>query len=371
NQEAIIINANKTDYMKKIKIGKIFEFEGLDRVEVEESTVGSIIAVTGVEGINIGDTICHIDYPEPLPFVKISEPTIAMNFSVNDSPFAGKEGRYLTSRQIRNRLFKELQTDVSLRVEETDSTDVFRVSGRGELHLSVLIENMRREGYEFQVSKPEVLYKYEGGKKLEPMERVTIDVSEAYIGSVIEKLGRRKGELIKMTEAKGGYSRLIFSIPARGLIGYRGEFMTDTKGEGILNAVFDGYAPYKGDIPHRVEGSLISFETGEATAYGLYSAQDRGTLFITPGTQVYKGMIIGSNPKGMDIEVNVCRKKHQSNIRASGSDEALRLSPPKDMSLEEALEFIEEDELIEVTPSIFRIRKKILDSNKRYKSKKN
>lgn len=370
NQEALIVNANKTHYMKKIKIGKIFEFEGLERVEVEESTVGSIIAVTGVEGINIGDTICHIDHPEPLPFVKISEPTIAMNFSVNDSPFAGREGKYLTSRQIRNRLFKELQTDVSLRVEETDSTDVFKVSGRGELHLSVLIENMRREGYEFQVSKPEVLYKYEGGKKLEPMERVTIDVSEAYIGSVIEKLGRRKGELIKMTEAKGGYSRLIFSIPARGLIGYRGEFMTDTKGEGILNAVFDGYAPYKGDIPHRVEGSLISFETGEATAYGLYSAQDRGTLFITPGTQVYKGMIIGSNPKGMDIEVNVCRKKHQSNIRASGSDEALRLSPPKDMSLEEALEFIEEDELIEVTPTTFRIRKKILDSNKRYKSKK-
>lgn len=370
NQEALIVNANKTHYMKKIKIGKIFEFEGLERVEVEESTVGSIIAVTGVEGINIGDTICHIDHPEPLPFVKISEPTIAMNFSVNDSPFAGREGKYLTSRQIRNRLFKELQTDVSLRVEETDSTDVFKVSGRGELHLSVLIENMRREGYEFQVSKPEVLYKYEGGKKLEPMERVTIDVSEAYIGSVIEKLGRRKGELIKMTEAKGGYSRLIFSIPARGLIGYRGEFMTDTKGEGILNAVFDGYAPYKGDIPHRVEGSLISFETGEATAYGLYSAQDRGTLFITPGTQVYKGMIIGSNPKGMDIEVNVCRKKHQSNIRASGSDEALRLSPPKNMSLEEALEFIEEDELIEVTPTTFRIRKKILDSNKRYKSKK-
>ena len=371
NQEALIVNANKTHYMKKIKIGKIFEFEGLERVEVEESTVGSIIAVTGVEGINIGDTICHIDHPEPLPFVKISEPTIAMNFSVNDSPFAGREGKYLTSRQIRNRLFKELQTDVSLRVEETDSTDVFKVSGRGELHLSVLIENMRREGYEFQVSKPEVLYKYEGGKKLEPMERVTIDVSDAYIGSVIEKLGRRKGELINMTEAKGGYSRLVFSIPSRGLIGYRGEFMTDTKGEGILNAVFDGYAPYKGDIPHRIEGSLISFETGEATAYGLYSAQDRGILFITPGTQVYEGMVIGSNPKGMDIEVNVCRKKHQSNIRASGSDEALRLSPPKNMSLEEALEFIEEDELIEVTPTTFRIRKRILDSNKRYKSKKN
>lgn len=371
NQEAIIVNANKPDYKKKIKIGKIFEFEGLNRVEVEDSTVGSIIAVTGVEGIHIGDTICDVDHPEALPFVNISEPTIAMNFSVNDSPFAGKEGKFLTSRQIRNRLFKELQTDVSLRVEETDSTDVFKVSGRGELHLSVLIENMRREGYEFQVSKPEVLYKYENGKKLEPMEKVTIDVSDVYIGSVIEKLGRRKGELINMTEARGGYSRLVFSVPARGLIGYRGEFMTDTKGEGILNSVFDGYAPYKGDIPQRVEGSLIAFETGEATAYGLYSAQERGTLFITPGTKVYEGMVVGSNPKGVDIEVNVCKKKHQSNIRAAGSDEALRLSPPKEMTIEEALEFIEDDELIEITPTTFRIRKKILDSNKRYKSKKN
>ncbi|WP_236909159.1 translational GTPase TypA [Clostridium sp. Cult3] len=370
NQEAVIVNANRSGDLEKIKITNIYEFEGLSRVEVEESTVGSIIAVTGVEGIHIGDTICHVDYPEPLPFVKISEPTIAMTFSVNDSPFAGKEGKYLTSRQIRNRLFKELQTDVSLRVEETDSTDAFKVSGRGELHLSVLIENMRREGYEFQVSKPEVLFRYEEGKRLEPIEKVTIDVSEAYIGSVIEKLGRRKGELINMTEAKGGYSRLIFSIPARGLIGYRGEFMTDTKGEGILNSVFDGYAPYKGDIPQRVEGSLISFETGEATAYGLYSAQDRGTLFITPGTNVYEGMVIGSNPKGMDIEVNICRRKHQSNVRASGSDEALRLSPPRVMSLEEALEFLEDDELIEITPTAFRIRKKILDTNKRYKSKK-
>lgn len=370
NQEAVIVNANRSGDLEKIKITNIYEFEGLSRVEVEESTVGSIIAVTGVEGIHIGDTICHVDYPEPLPFVKISEPTIAMTFSVNDSPFAGKEGKYLTSRQIRNRLFKELQTDVSLRVEETDSTDAFKVSGRGELHLSVLIENMRREGYEFQVSKPEVLFRYEEGKRLEPIEKVTIDVSEAYIGSVIEKLGRRKGELINMTEAKGGYSRLIFSIPARGLIGYRGEFMTDTKGEGILNSVFDGYVPYKGDIPQRVEGSLISFETGEATAYGLYSAQDRGTLFITPGTNVYEGMVIGSNPKGMDIEVNICRRKHQSNVRASGSDEALRLSPPRVMSLEEALEFLEDDELIEITPTAFRIRKKILDTNKRYKSKK-
>ena len=370
NQEAIIVNQDRQDRIKKVKITNIYEFEGLSRVEVEESKVGSIIAVTGVEGIHIGDTICHVEHPEPLPFVKISEPTIAMNFSVNNSPFAGKDGKYVTSRQIRNRLFKELQTDVSLRVEETDSTDAFKVSGRGELHLSVLIENMRRENFEFQVSKPEVLFKHEEGRKLEPMETVTIDVLEAYIGVVIEKLGQRKGELINMTEANGGYARLIFSIPARGLIGYRGEFMTDTKGNGILNSVFDGYAPYKGEIPTRKVGSLISFETGEATAYGLFSAQDRGILFITPGTNVYEGMVVGSNPKGLDIEVNICRKKHQSNVRASGSDESLRLSPPKVMSLEEALEFIEEDELIEITPNTFRIRKKILETNKRYKSKK-
>lgn len=370
NEEVLIVNQDRKDEVKKVKITNIYEFEGLNRVEVEESKVGSIIAVTGVEGIHIGDTICDIDNPAPLPFVKISEPTIAMTFSVNNSPFAGKEGKYVTSRQIRNRLFKALQTDVSLRVEETESTDAFKVSGRGELHLSVLIENMRREGYEFQISKPEVLYKYEDGKRLEPMETVTIDVIEAYIGSVIEKLGMRKGELISMSEANGGYARLIFSIPARGLIGYRGEFMTDTKGNGILNSVFDSYGPYKGDIPTRNEGSLISFETGEATAYGLYSAQDRGTLFIDPGTKVYEGMVIGSNPKGMDIEVNICKRKHQSNIRASGSDDALRLSPPKQMSLEEALEFIEDDELIEITPSSFRVRKKILDTNKRYKSKK-
>jgi len=291
NQEVVIVNKEKQDYSKKVKITNIFEFEGLNRVQVEESSVGSIIAVTGVEGIHIGDTICDVDFPEPLPFVKISEPTIAMTFSVNDSPFAGREGKYVTSRQLRSRLFRELQTDVSLRVEETDSTDAFKVSGRGELHLSVLIENMRREGYEFQVSKPEVLYKYENGKRLEPMERVIIDVTEEFVGVVIEKLGRRKGELISMAESKGGYVRLEFSVPARGLIGYSQEFMTDTKGNGILNSIFDGYAPYKGDIPMRKEGSLISFETGEATTYGLYSAQDRGVLFITPGTQVYEGMV--------------------------------------------------------------------------------
>ncbi|HHV38038.1 MAG TPA: translational GTPase TypA [Tepidimicrobium sp.] len=370
NQDAVIVNHDRMDAGKQIKIMEIYEFEGLDRIKVEESQVGSIVAVTGVEGINIGDTICDLENPEPLPFVRISEPTIAVTFSVNNSPFAGKDGKYVTSRQIRNRLFKELQTDVSLRVEETDSTDAFKVSGRGELHLSVLIENMRREGYEFQISKPEVLYRWEDGKRLEPMETVTIDVSEEYIGVVIEKLGQRKGELINITESSSGYSRLIFSIPARGLIGYRQEFMTDTRGNGILNSTFDRYGPYKGDIPTRQMGSLIAFETGEATTYGLHSAQERGTLFITPGTKVYEGMIIGLNPKGLDVEINVCRKKRQTNIRASGSDEALRLFPPKKMTLEKALEFIEDDELIEVTPTTFRLRKKILDTGKRHKFKK-
>ena len=370
NQEAVIVNQNELNNIKGIKITNIYEFEGLNRVEVEEAKVGSIIAVTGVEGINIGDTICDVDHPEPLPFVNISEPTIAMTFSVNNSPFAGREGKYVTSRQLRNRLYKELQTDVSLRVEETDSTEAFKVSGRGELHLSVLIENMRREGFEFQVSKPEVLFKYEGDKKLEPMELVTIDVMDEYIGAVIEKLGMRKGELVSMTESDGGYARLVFSIPARGLIGYRSEFMTDTKGNGILNSIFDGYAPYKGDIARRREGSLIAYETGEATVYGLHSAQERGVLFISPGTKVYEGMVIGANPKGLDIEINVCKKKHQTNIRAAGSDEALRLSPPRQLSLEEALEFIEDDELIEVTPTSFRIRKKILHTNKRHKARK-
>ncbi|MCG4564565.1 translational GTPase TypA [Anaerosalibacter bizertensis] len=370
NQEAVIVNSENGESPKKIKITKIYEFEGLDRVNVEEAKVGSIIAVTGVEGIHIGDTICDLECPEALPFVKISEPTLSMTFSVNNSPFAGEEGEYLTSRHLRNRLYKELQTDVSLRVEDTDSTDAFKVSGRGELHLSVLIETMRREGYEFQVSKPEVLYKYINGKKNEPMESVTIDVPEEFVGIVIEKLGKRKGELTYMAEANGGYSRLVFSIPARGLIGYRSEFMTDTKGNGILNTEFNGYAPYKGDIPTRTQGSLISFEKGEAVAYGLHSAQDRGILFVAPGTRVYEGMVVGSNPKGNDIEVNICKKKQQSNVRASGSDEALRLSPPKIMSLEEALEFIEDDELIEITPENLRIRKKILDNTKRYKSKK-
>lgn len=370
NQEALIVNILDPNQQNKVKINKVYEFEGLNRVEVEEGTVGSIIAVTGVEDINIGDTICHTENPEALPFVKISEPTISMTFSVNNSPFAGREGKYVTSRQIRNRLYKELQTDVSLRVEDTEVTDAFKISGRGELHLSVLIENMRREGYEFQVSKPQVLFKEENGKKTEPIERVTIDVSNEFIGAVIEKLGQRKGELVSMSESNGGYARVEFLIPARGLIGYRQEFMTDTKGNGILNSQFEGYAPYKGEIPKRKVGSIISFETGESTSYGLYSAQERGILFVGPGIPVYAGMIVGSNPKGLDIDVNVCRKKQQSNVRASGSDDALRLSPVKNMSLEEALEFIEDDELIEITPESFRIRKKILDSTKRYKSKK-
>lgn len=370
NQEALILNKLDDTKLDKVKINKVFEFEGLNRVEVEEATVGSIIAITGVEGINIGDTICDPESPEGLDFVKISEPTIAMTFSVNNSPFAGKEGKYVTSRQIRNRLYKELQTDVSLRVEDTESTDAFKVSGRGELHLSVLIENMRREDFEFQVSKPEVLFKEIDGKKMEPIERVTIDVSNEFMGAVIEKLGKRKGELVSMSEASGGYARVQFLIPARGLIGYRQEFMTDTKGGGILNSQFEGYEPYKGEIPKRKVGSIISFETGETTAYGLYSAQERGVLFLGAGVQVYKGMIVGENPKGLDIDVNVCRKKQQSNVRSSGADDSLRLSPPDIMSLEEALEFIEDDELIEITPENFRIRKKILDSTKRYRAKK-
>ncbi len=370
NEPAVMVNYLEPEASKKVKITKIYEFEGLNRVEVESADIGSIIAVSGVEGIHIGDTICATERPEPLPFVKISEPTIAMTFLVNNSPFAGQEGKFVTSRQVRERLFKELNTDVSLRVEETDSTDAFKVSGRGELHLSILIETMRREGYEFQVSKPEVLYKTIDGKKHEPMEIVTIDVPEEFVGSVIEKLGQRKGELITMTQPSGGYTRLEFSIPARGLIGYRSEFMTDTRGNGILNSVFDGYEPYKGDIPRRPQGSLVAFESGEAVTYGLYAAQERGILFITPGTKVYAGMVVGQNAKSDDIEVNVCKKKQLTNTRASGSDDALKLSPPKIMSLEEALEFIEDDELLEITPVSIRVRKNILDSSLRYKAKK-
>lgn len=367
----VMVNYNHPDKKIKLKITNMFEFQGLNREMVEESSVGNIVAVTGVEGINIGDTLTSPEDPTALPFVKISEPTMAMTFSVNDSPFAGDDGEFVTSRQVRARLYRELETDVSLRVEDTDFTDAFRVSGRGELHLSVLIENMRREGYEFQVSKPEVLYqKDENGKFLEPMESLTIDVEEAYVGSVIEKLGQRKGELIDMHPSNSGTMRLEFSIPARGLIGYRQEFLTDTKGNGIMNTIFDGYAPYKGDIPKRRMGSLIASETGESSAYGLGSAQERGALFLAPSENVYEGMVVGMNPKGIDIEVNVCRRKQQSNVRASGSDDAIRLTPPVRMSLEQLMEFVESDELIEVTPKHLRLRKKILDTQLRYKSKK-
>lgn len=371
NDRVHILNYYNKSVDKKVTITKIYEFQGLNRVEVESSTAGNIIAVTGVEGINIGDTICDLEHGEPIAFTKISEPTLAMNFLVNDSPFAGREGKFVTSRQIRNRLFKELETDVSLRVEETDSTDAFRVSGRGELHLSVLIENLRREGFEFQVSKPQVLYREEDGVTLEPIERVTIDVDEEYVGSIIEKLGMRKGELIDMKPSKGGYTRLVFDIPTRGLIGYRQEFISTTKGTGVINSELKEYAKKKGEIPGRPTGSLISFETGVTSAYGLNAAQERGVLFVKPGEDVYEGMVVGENPKGLDIEVNVCKKKAQTNIRSSAADEALRLSPPRILSLEELLEFIEEDELIEVTPMSLRIRKKILNSELRYKSKKN
>ncbi|MEJ8752866.1 translational GTPase TypA [Lagierella sp. ICN-221743] len=371
NDRVHILNYYNKSVDKKVTITKIYEFQGLNRVEVQSSTAGNIIAVTGVEGINIGDTICDLEHEDPIPFTKISEPTLAMNFLVNDSPFAGREGKYVTSRQIRNRLFKELETDVSLRVEETDSTDAFRVSGRGELHLSVLIENLRREDYEFQVSKPQVLYKEEDGVTLEPIERVTIDVDEVYVGAIIEKLGMRKGELIDMKPSKGGYTRLVFDIPTRGLIGYRQEFISTTKGTGVINSELKEYAKKKGDIPGRPTGSLICFETGVTSAYGLNAAQERGVLFVKPGEDVYEGMVVGENPKGLDIEVNVCKRKQQTNIRSSAADEALRLSPPRILSLEELLEFIEEDELIEVTPKSLRIRKKILNSELRYKSKKN
>lgn len=370
NQEALLLNNLDPDKKEKIKIGKLYEFEGLDKIEVESAQAGSIIAIAGITDINIGDTICPTDAPESLPFVKISEPTLAMTFSVNNSPFAGREGKFVTSRQIRNRLYRELQTDVGLRVEDTDGTDAFKVSGRGELHLSVLIETMRREGYEFQISKPEVLFREENGKKMEPIESVIIDVSNDFVGAVIEKLGKRKGELVSMTEPSGGYARLEFTIPSRGLIGYRQEFMTDTKGNGVINTIFDKYAPYKGDIPRRSVGSIIAFETGETTAYGLHAAESRGVLFLGAGVPVYAGMVVGENPNGQDMEVNVVRKKQQTNVRASGSDDSLKLSPPNIMSLEEALEFIEEDELIEVTPLSYRIRKRILDTTKRYRSKK-
>ena len=363
NQDVVICNHHNPDKIIKTKVSKLYEFDGLNKVEVKEAGIGSIVAVSGISELHIGDTICSPENVVPIPFQKISEPTIAMQFMVNDSPLAGQEGKFVTSRHLRDRLFRELNTDVSLRVEETDSPDRFKVSGRGELHLSVLIENMRREGFEFAVSKAEVLYHTdENGKKLEPMELAYIDVPNEFAGAVIEKLGQRKGELRNMGSISGGtYTRLEFSIPARGLIGYRGEFMTDTKGNGILNTVFDDYGPYKGDIQYRKMGSLIAFESGESITYGLYNAQERGTLFIGPGEKVYSGMVIGQTGRSEDIEINVCKKKQLTNTRSSSADEALRLTPPRILSLEQALDFIDTDELLEVTPTNLRIRKKILD----------
>ena len=366
NQDAVVVNHHNPDRREKVRISKLYEFDGLKKVDVAEANIGSIVAISGIADLHIGDTICAPDDPQAIPFQKISEPTISMNFMVNDSPFAGQEGKYVTSRHIRDRLFRELNTDVSLRVEETDSPDCFKVSGRGELHLSVLIENMRREGFEFAVSKAEVLYHTdEKGRKLEPMERAYVDVPDEFTGTVIEKLSQRKGELQNMTPITGGYTRMEFKIPARGLIGYRGEFLTDTKGNGIINTIFDGYEPFKGEISYRKLGSLIAFETGESVTYGLFSAQDRGTLFIGPGTPVYVGMIVGETPKQEDISVNVCKKKQLTNMRASGSDEALRLTPPKQMSMEQCLEFLADDELLECTPENLRLRKRVLDHGER------
>ncbi|MGP1562765.1 translational GTPase TypA [Filifactor alocis] len=365
-----VSNYENPDKSYKVRIGKLYEYDGLKRVEIEEAITGSIVAISGIEDIEIGDTITSIEDKQPLPFVKISEPTLAMTFSVNNGPFAGQDGKYVTSRQIRARLHKELNTNVSLRVEDTDSADSFRVAGRGELHLSILMEQMRREGYELMVSKPEVLMKKdENDKLIEPIERVIIDVPEEFMGAVIEKLGARKGEMVNMVQSKGGYTRIEFLIPTRGMIGYRSEFLTDTKGNGILNTLFEGYEPYKGEIPRRSQGSLVSFETGTAVGYGLYNAQERGILFVSPGDKVYEGMIVGENAKPMDIDVNVCKRKQATNMRASGSDDALRLSPPKKMSLEEALEFIEKDELVELTPKNMRIRKRILDKQQRAKQR--
>ena len=372
NQDVALVNHHEPDKMEKVKITKLYEFDGLNKVEVKEATVGSIVAIAGITDLHIGDTLCSLDNPVAIPFQKISEPTISMHFMVNDSPLAGQEGKFVTSRHLRDRLFRELNTDVSLRVEETESTDSFKVSGRGELHLSVLIENMRREGYEFAVSKAEVIYKEdERGKKLEPMEICYIDVPEEFAGTIIQRLSDRKGELQGMAPTNGGYTRLEFSIPSRGLIGYRGQFMTDTKGNGIMNTVFDGYGPYKGDVQYRKQGSLIAFEAGEAITYGLFNAQERGTLFIGPGEKVYAGMIVGQTGKAEDIEVNVCKTKHLSNTRTSSSDEALRLVPKKVLSLEQSLEYIDTDELLEITPESLRIRKKILDPTMRKRAQRN
>lgn len=353
---------------KNVKIGKLYTFEGLNRVESEEAGLGEIISISGISGLNIGETLCDPNNIEPLPFVKIDEPTVSMNFMVNNSPFAGREGKFVTSRNVRDRLFKEVETNVSLRVEETDSADTLKVSGRGELHLSILIETMRREGYEFQVSRPQVIMKKIDGVLCEPIEILTVEVPEEYVGAVIEKIGSRKAEMVDMSPKESGTTQIEFRVPSRGIIGYRSEFLTDTNGKGILNQVFDTYEPYKGEISQRRHGSLVAHETGVSTGYGLFAAQDRGRLFIGPGVDVYEGMVVGSTPKAEDITVNVCKKKHVTNMRASGSDEALKLTPPSILSLEQSIEFIDDDELLEVTPKNLRIRKKILDKTMRLRS---
>lgn len=369
NQSVVVGNYHNEEKPYNSRLNSIMQIEGLQRVPADEATVGDIVWISGIENISIGDTICANENYEPLPFVKISEPTVEMTFAVNNSPFAGKEGKFVTSRQLRERLFKELLKDVSLRVEETDNMDSFKVLGRGEMHLSILIENMRREGYELSVSPPRVLFKDVDGVKSEPIERLVIDVPENSVGSVMEKLGSRKAEMVEM-HPQGSRMRMEFLIPARGLFGYKSEFLTDTKGEGIMSSIFEGYQPYKGEIPRRNTGSLVSFETGEAITYGLYNAQERGTLFIASGTPVYEGMIVGASPKAEDLTVNVCKRKHLTNTRASGSDDALRLVTPKKMSLEDCLEFLAEDELLEITPKSIRIRKQILSNQLRMKTRK-
>lgn len=366
-----VVRCTREGINKNIKIGKIYKFEGLKRVEADEAGLGEIISVSGVEGLNIGETLCDPANIEPLPFVKIDEPTVSMNFMVNNSPFAGREGKFVTSRNIRDRLFKEVETNVSMRVEETDSADTFKVSGRGELHLSILIETMRREGYEFQVSRPQVIMKEIDGVLCEPIEILTVEVPEEYVGAVIEKIGARKAEMVNMTPKDSGTTMIEFRVPSRGIIGYRSEFLTDTNGKGILNQVFDSYEPYKGEIVQRRHGSLVAHETGVSTGYGLFAAQDRGRLFIGPGVDVYEGMVVGSTPKAEDITVNVCKKKHVTNMRASGSDEALKLTPHSVLSLEQSIEFIDDDEYLEVTPKSIRIRKRILDKTLRLRSKVN
>jgi len=352
------------------RIGRLYGFSGLDRVEIQEASLGDIIAVSGVEDINIGETICDVVHAEPLPLIKIEEPTVSMKFLVNNSPFAGNEGEYVTSRHLRARLFKETETNIALKVNETDSPDSFEVLGRGELHLSILIETMRREGYEFQVSKPIVIIKNIDGIDYEPIENLYVEIPQESIGIVMEKLGNRKAEMINMATDSDGYVKIEFKIPTRGLIGYRSQFLTDTKGNGIMNHLFSEFAPYKGDVPDRNRGALVAFEKGESTTYGLYNAQERGELFIGPGVSVYGGMIVGDNSKTSDLDVNVCKKKHASNMRASGSDEALKLNPPRQMSLEQCLEFISADEYVEITPKSIRLRKRVLDSNQRAKQRK-